>query len=166
MRLKTFGKILLSGMLLTGLAACSKDKKEEQEAKVDPRDAFVGEYTYEATGEMVVLDLPEILSFLDTIPISQEGEATIAKEGDQNKIIMVADKDTIRAEVTGNQLRLDSNSVNYSFGELKFQMVLTNDRATLTGKQIDWESDVLSDVSYKKLSFNGNGHLKIVAKKK
>lgn len=165
MRLKTFGKILLSGMLLTGLAACSKDKKEEQ-AKVDPRDAFVGDYTYEATGEMVVLDLPEIISFLDTIPISREGEATIAKEGDQNKIIMVADKDTIRAEVTGNQLRLDSNSVNYNFGELKFQMVLTNDRATLTGKQIDWESDVLSDVSYKKLSFNGNGHLKIVAKKK
>ena len=166
MKLKTFGKIMLSCVLLIGMAACSKDKKEEQEAKVDPRDAFVGDYTYEATGEMILKDLPELLSRFDTIPIAQNGEATIAKEGDQNKIIMVADKDTIRAEVTGNQLRLDSNSVSYNFGELKFQMVLTNDRATLTGNQIDWESDVISDVSYKKLSFNGDGHLKIVANKK
>lgn len=163
MTLKTFGKIILSGVLLFGLAACSKDKKEEQ---TDPRDAFVGAYTYEATGELIIADLPELLSRFDTLPVNQNGEATIAKEGEGNKIIMVADKDTLRAEVTGNQLRLDSNSVNYHFGELNFQMVLTNDRATLTGNQIDWESDVLSAVSYKKLSFSGDGHLKIVAKKK
>ena len=140
MRLKTFGKILLSGVLLIGLAACSKDKKEEQ-AKVDPRDAFVGDYTYEATGEMVVLDLPEILSFL-------------------------RDKDTIRAEVTGNQLRLDSNSVTYTYNKFKLQMMLSNDRATLEGKQINWESDILAEGSYNERTVNGDGHLKIVANKK
>lgn len=162
MRLKTFGKILLSGMLLTGLAACSKDKKEEQ-AKVDPRDAFVGEYTYEATGRMKINNVP----ILDTIaiPLNDNGEALIAKEGDQ-KIIIVRDKDTIRAEVTGNQLRLDSNSVTYTYNKFKLQMMLSNDRATLEEKQINWESDILAEGSYNERTVNGDGHLKIVANKK
>jgi len=164
MKLKTFGKIMLSCVLLIGLAACSKDKKEEQEAKVDPRDAFVGDYTYEATGRIKMNNIP----LLDTIsiPLNEKGEAMIAKEGDQSKIIIVAEKDTIRAEVTGNQLRLDSSSVTYTYNKIKLQMMLSNDRATLENKQINWESDILTEGSYNEHKVNGDGHLKIVANKK
>ena len=150
--------------LLISVAACSKDTKEEQEAKVDPRDAFVGEYTYDMTGKATIHNLP----LLDTlsIPLDNKGEAKIAKEGNQNKIIIVADKDTIRAEVTGNQLRLDSTSVSYNYGKAKLKMMLSNDKATLEGKQINWEADILAVGSYETISLNGDGHVKIVADKK
>jgi hypothetical protein len=150
-------------VLLMGMAACSKDKKEEQ-AQVDPRDAFVGDYTYEATGFMHINDLP--LPLFDSLPLNDKGEATIAKEGDANKILLIANNDTIRAEVTGNQLRLDSNSVTYTYNKFKLQMMLSNDRATLEEKQINWESDILAEGSYNERTVNGDGHLKIVANKK
>ena len=154
--------------LLIGVAACSKDTKEEQEAKVDPRDAFVGEYTYDMTGKATIHNLPIIDTL--SIPLDNKGEAKIAKEGDQNKIIIVADKDTIRAEVTGNQLRLDSTSVSYNADfmgkRISFRMMLSNDKATLEGKQINWEADILAVGSYETISLNGDGHVKIVADKK
>jgi hypothetical protein len=72
----------------------------------------------------------------------------------------------MRAEVSGNQLRLDSNSVTRNFNMFKFQMVIINDRANLTGKRIDWESDIMAEGTYDKHSITGDGHMKIVADKK
>ena len=170
MKLRKFGIIALGCVLLMGMAACSKDKEEvtlgdgSTPAQVDPRDAFVGDYTYEATGFMHINDLP--LPLFDSLPLNDKGEATIAKEGDANKILLIANNDTIRAEVSGNQLRLDSNSVTLNYNKFKFQMVIINDRANLTGKRIDWESDIMAEGTYDKYSITGDGHMKIVADKK
>ena len=63
MKLRKIGIMVLGCVLLMGMAACSKDKEEvtpdgSTPAQVDPRDAFVGDYTYEATGFMHINDLP------------------------------------------------------------------------------------------------------------
>ena len=169
MKLRKLGIVVLGCVLLMEMAACSKDKEEvspdgSTPAQVDPRDAFVGDYTYEATGFMHINDLP--LPLFDSLPLNDKGEATIAKEGDANKILLIANNDTIRAEVSGNQLRLDSNSVTLNYNKFKFQMVIINDRANLTGKRIDWESDIMAEGTYDKYSITGDGHMKIVADKK
>ena len=174
MKLRKIGIMVLGCVLLMGMAACSKDKEEvtpdgSTPAQVDPRDAFVGEYTYEVTGKALIHNIPIIDTL--SIPLDRdEGEAMIAKEGELNKIIIVADKDTIRAEVTGNQLRLDSGSYAYNADilgkRLSFQLMLSNDRATLEGKQINWESNFLISSSYESKNLDGDGHLKIVAEKK
>ena len=160
---KYIGKVGMAVMMIVAFAACSQTTKEKEE-ELDPRDAFVGTYTYEATGKTTIYNIPVIDTL--SIPLNNEGEAVIAKEGDRNKVIIVSNNDTIRAEVTGNQLRLDSNSVAYTYGKFRLRMMLSNDKATLEGKHIEWEADIMAVGTYEALSLTGDGHLKIVADKK
>ena len=76
MKLRKLGIVVLGCVLLMEMAACSKDKEEvspdgSTPAQVDPRDAFVGDYTYEATGFMHINDLP--LPLFDLIGLYSGG---------------------------------------------------------------------------------------------
>lgn len=86
--------------VLLALTACEGNKE------VDPRDAFIGTYSYEATGS-VDFDFG-ITSY--SVPLNEQGTFTISKSGDGDQVVIDGWNDPINATVSGNQLILESNT--------------------------------------------------------
>ena len=76
--MKKFIQFCLAALVLVAFAAC--EKKQE----VDPRDAFVGAYTYDAKGS-VDFDFG-ITRY--SVPLNNQGTFTISKSGDGNKVVI------------------------------------------------------------------------------
>ncbi len=158
--------ILAIAVFVLGFAACTNENPPQVGQPTDPRDAFVGVYDYTSNGN---------IEFTSTgvkpmsIPLNKEGSFTIAKEAEDNKVAIVGailgEKDSIHAIVTGNQLMLEQGSANYTEGDLSIQMMLSYDKATLTGNQLVWDADILGVASYSGISVNCTGHLSVIAVK-
>ena len=147
------------------LMACSPSKQEPTVPE-DARDAFVGIYDYTSTGniEFKMLGMTPM-----SIPLNKEGSFTIAKEAGDNKVAIVGailgEKDSIHAIVSGNQLVLEQSSTSYSEDDMSIKMMLSYDKATLTGKELVWEADILGVASYSGLSVDCTGHISVIAVK-
>jgi hypothetical protein len=154
--MKKFIRFCLAAVVLVAFAAC--EKKQE----VDPRDAFVGAYTYEAKGHV---DFNfGITSY--SIPLNNQGTFTISKSGDGNKVVIEGWNDPINATVSGNQLTLESNNYETKYGEITLQLSFSYGTATLSDNKLTWETEVSGSGQYGSLSATGNGVVSMIATKK
>lgn len=170
MRMKVAGKIGLTIGLFIGMmvafVACEKTPPQVGQP-TDPRDAFVGAYDYSTTGNV---DIYMSGMKVWTVPLDKTGSFTISKYGEENQVVIVGaifgERDSIRAEVTGNQLALENNSVNYSYGDATIQMMLSYEKANLVDNRLTWAADIMAMGTYSTYSVNGNGHISMAATKK
>jgi hypothetical protein len=75
-------------------ASCSKDKDD------DPRDQFVGSYSYTMTGSIKMTAGTDV----ETISLQESGNMTITKSLDANKVMITDDGETTEYLVSGNTL--------------------------------------------------------------
>ena len=141
--------------MLVGFAACNGP------SETDPRDVFVGAYAYEATGN-IEFDLAPLHW---DIPLNEQGILTISKVGDKDKVVIKGYNDSIEASVSGNQLILENNTYNTNYGDIELQLTFLYGKATLTDRQLTWETDVKGIGRYSSYSAVGEGHVSMVANK-
>ena len=150
----------LAAIVMLGFASCGEPQTEEP-TKVDVRDKFVGTYAYEATGTVQV----SLGAVNYNIPLNETGTFSISKVGDQDKVVLVGYNDTIQAKVSGDQLILESNVVNTQYNSIALQLTFSYGQATLSGKQLAWESDVTAYAVYSIFVATGTGTVSVKANK-
>jgi len=153
---KYFTKVFAVVMAALMLTACEGNKK-------DPREAFVGDYTFTSKGN---IDLYAGTLKLFTIPMDNTGELSIVLGKEENNLWVVSDGDTIQAYASGNQLFMDPTSEQTTFKELVLDLSFTYGKATLVENQLSWTSDVAITATYKGRNLVGSGKVDIVATKK
>ena len=156
MKTKIFMLIAFAAMLMS----CGGIQTEEP-TQTDVRDKFVGRYAYEATGTVLV-DLGAVHY---NIPLNETGTFSISKAGDKDQVILVGYNDTIQAKVSGDQLILESNVINTQYNSIALQLTFSYGQATLTGKQLSWNSDVTAYATYSVFAATGTGTVSVVATK-
>jgi hypothetical protein len=129
--------------------------------KVDPRDTFIGAYTYKATGNMEF----SFGTFKLPIPLDNEGTFVIAKSGEKDQVVITGYNDSIHATVSGNQLVLESNIFTETYEEAEVQMTFSYGKATLANDTLRWDTDVLGVALYNGYSLTGKGNISMVAHK-
>ena len=110
---------------------------------VDPRDAFVGVYSYQTEGGLEA-NLG-ITTF--KLPLDGTGEFTISTVGEGDQVQIVGDNDTINASVSGNNLILESNTIAANVKGYSMQLQFANTTATLTDNILNWQTDLEAIVS-------------------
>ncbi len=156
--LTRFFAILLA--ILT-FAAC--DRSKEEEPSTDPRDIFVGDYSFVSTGS---IDLYASGVKVYTVPMNEKGNLSIALGKEANTVWVIAAGDTTLAYVSNNQLLMEPIEDEATFGDLVMEMSFTYGKATLKDNQLSWTSDVDITASYKEHILSGIGTVDIVATKK
>ena len=154
--MKKFIQFCLTAVVLVAFAACTS--KQE----VDPRDAFIGAYTYEAKGSV---DFNFGITNY-SVPLNNQGTFTISKSGDGNKVVIEGWNDPINATVSGNQLTLESNEYETTYGEIALQLSFSYGKATLADNKLTWETEVNGSAQYSSFAANGTGIVSMVATKK
>lgn len=154
--MKKFIQFCLTAVALVAFAACTS--KQE----VDPRDAFIGAYTYEAKGSV---DFNFGITNY-SVPLNNQGTFTISKSGDGNKVVIEGWNDPINATVSGNQLTLESNEYETTYGEIALQLSFSYGKATLADNKLTWETEVNGSAQYSSFAANGTGIVSMVATKK
>lgn len=153
-------RLFIAMMAVMAFASCGQNEPETP-TKVDARDKFVGTYAYEATGSVAV----SLGAVNYNIPLDETGTFSISKEGDQDKVALVGYNDTIQAKVSGDQLILESNVINTQYNSIALQLTFSYGQATLSGKQLAWESDVTAYAAYGIFAATGTGTVSVVATK-
>ena len=141
-------------------AACDRSKEEPS---TDPRDIFVGDYSFESVGS---IDLYADLVKVVTVPMDQKGELSIVSGDKDDMVWIIASGDTALAYVSDNQLLMEPTEDEATFGDLVMEMSFTYGKATLKDNQLSWTSDVDITASYKEHILSGIGTVDIVATKK
>ncbi len=141
-------------------AACDRSKEEPS---TDPRDIFVGDYSFESVGS---IDLYAGLVKVVTVPMDQKGELSIVSGDKDDMVWIIASGDTALAYVSDNQLLMEPTEDEATFGDLVMEMSFTYGKATLKDNQLSWTSDVDITASYKEHILSGIGTVDIVATKK
>ena len=122
---------------------------------VDPRDAFVGVYSYQSEGSLEV-DLG-ITTF--TLPLDGTGEFTITKVGEGDQVQLIGVNDTINASVSGQNLILDINTIATTIQGYSMELQFANNTATLTDNILNWQTDLEAIVSVAGMSMRVGGQL-------
>ena len=94
----------------------------------DPRDAFVGVYSYQSEGALEA-NLG-ITTF--KLPLDGTGEFVITKVGEGDQVQLIGVNDTINASVSGQNLILDINTIDTTVKGYSMQLQFANTTATLT----------------------------------
>ena len=151
-------KLLLCALpLALALTSCG-DKNQP-----DPRERFVGEYTFTTTGDV---DLYAGATKLYTIPMNEEGEMSIVLSDQPNALSVILGEDSTLAYVSGDMLFMDPTTKESTYSDLVLHQSFTFGRATLVDNRLSWTTDVEVTASYKSYSLLGTGQLEVVAIKK
>ena len=110
---------------------------------VDPRDAFVGVYSYQSEGALEA-DLG-ITTF--KLPLDGTGEFTISTVDEGDKVQIIGYNDTINASVSGNNLILESNIITETIQGYSMELQFANTTATLADNVLNWQTDLEAIVS-------------------
>ena len=122
---------------------------------VDPRDAFVGVYSYQSEGGLEA-DLG-ITTF--KLPLDGTGEFTITKVGEGDQVQLIGYNDTINASVSGQNLILDINTIATTVKGYNMQLQFANTTATLTDNILNWQTDLEAIVSVSGMNILVGGQL-------
>ena len=145
-------------MAVLTLSACERASQPK-----DARDAFVGDYTFTSTGSVDIF-AGELKVY--TIPMSETGELSIAKDSVPNRVMMVAGNDTSYGRVSDNYLFLDSLKAVETYGEIEMNLSFTYGKATLSHDTLSLPSYVIISASYQSMTLSGSGQVDVVAIKK
>ena len=156
-------KLFLFAALATLLfSACDQKNTPTTTTSSDPRDKFVGEYSYVATGNV---DLYVGTSKITSIPLNDDGTFEISKGENENDVLIAGYGTTIPAVVSGNQLILESTTSDVEYGEIKAKLTFTHGRATLEGTQMSWSTTVNAVATYSAITATGEGQVSMIADK-
>lgn len=132
--------------------------------KTDPREAFVGEYSFVTTGD---IDLYAEGVKVDTYPLDQEGEMSISLGDKENAVFVKIDKDSTTAYVSGNQLFMEPTHEEATFKELVMSIKFIYGKGELVEDRLTMSADVEVKATYREtISLSGSGTVNIVATKK
>ena len=145
-------------MLLVIAALCGCERATVQ----DPRQAFVGDYTFVSTGD---IDLYMGATKVITLPMDQNGEMTITLAEKSNAVWIIADNDSTMASVSGNELFIEPSEEETTMAGIDMQMSFTHGKATLVNKQLSWTSSMDITATYQSLQLAGKGQVDIATKK-
>jgi hypothetical protein len=145
-------------MAVLTLSACERASQPK-----DARDAFVGDYTFTSTGSV---DIFAGKLKVYTIPMSETGELSIAKDSVPNRVMMVAGNDTSYGRVSDNYLFLDSLKAVETYGEIEMNLSFTYGKATLSHDTLSLPSYVIISASYQSMTLSGSGQVDVMAVKK
>ena len=151
--MKRFIQISIAAVIGIALAACDN--------KVDPRDAYVGVYNYEAVGTVVFNAAIVTL----TVPLDESGTMTITKQGNEDKVLIEGFHDPIQATVSGDKLVLEAGTYTMEQSGIIYEMVLNHGNATLNEKQLSWNIDIQGTARYNSITVPGNGSAVVTATK-
>lgn len=154
-------KLFLFAALATLLFASCDPNTPTTTTPTDPRDKFVGEYSFVATGNVNVnLTITEW-----NIPLNESGTFEITKAEAENEVLITGYGATINAVVSDNQLILESTTSEMEYSGATVQLTFTHGRATLTDSQLTWSTTVTAIVTYNSLTASGNGQISMIADK-
>lgn len=134
-----------------------------ERSQVDPRVAFVGDYSYVTTGE---IDL-----YLDSVPVgamplNNVGEFTFVLGEASNELLMIDGNDTTVAVVSNNTIYLEPVTQIDSLAGVDMEIIYDYGEATLVNNQLDWQCEVSVKATYQGAVLSGSGPIEIVATKK
>ena len=142
-------------MAVLTLSACERASQPK-----DARDAFVGDYTFTSTGSVDIF-AGELKVY--TIPMSETGELSIAKDSVPNRVMMVAGNDTSYGRVSDNYLFLDSLKAVETYGKIEMNLSFTYGKATLSHDTLSIPTNVVITASYQDKNLSGVGKVDVVA---
>ena len=134
-----------------------------ERGQVDPRVAFVGDYSYVLTGE-IELYMGDVSA--GKMPLDHEGEFTFVLGEASNEILMIEKNDTSVAVVSNNTIYLEPVTQIESMGEVDMEVIYDYGEATLVNNQLDWQVEVSIKATYQGAVLSGSGPIEIVATKK
>ena len=109
----------------------------------DPRDAFVGVYSYQSEGSLEAdLGITTL-----KLPLDGTGEFAITKVGEGDQVQLIGVNDTINASVSGQNLILDINTIATTVKGYNMQLQFANNTATLTDNILNWQTGLEAIVS-------------------
>lgn len=156
MRMKNWKFICTIVMVAAVLCGCER-------GQVDPRVAFVGDYSYVLTGEIEL--------YMDSVPagkmpLDHKGEFTFVLGEASDEILMIEKNDTSVAVVSNNTIYLEPVTQIESMGGVDMEIIYDYGEATLVNNQIDWQVEVSIKATYLGSVLSGSGPIEIVATKK
>lgn len=156
MRMKNWKFICTIVMVAAVLCGCER-------GQVDPRVAFVGDYSYVSTGE---IDIYLGVVPAGKLPLDYEGEFTLELGKASNELLMIDGNDTTVAVVSNNTIYLEPVTQIESMGGVDMEITYDYGEATLINNQLDWQVDVSVTATYQGAVLSGSGPIEIVATKK
>ena len=159
----TMNNNIMCAIMLMAVLLCGCKRNQEQVEPQDPRQAFVGDYTFVSTGD---IDLYMGSVKVITVPMNKDGEMSITLAQEDNAVWIIAEGDSLEAYVSGNLLFMEPTTDEVTMSGLVMEMAFTYSKATLTGNQLSWTSTVDITATYQSLSVSGSGQVDIVATKK
>lgn len=135
-----------------------------ERGQVDPRVAFVGDYSYVSTGEIDIY-MDRVVP-AGKLPLDNEGEFTMVLGEASNEILMIEGNDTTVAVVSNNTIYLEPVTVIESMAGIDMEITYDYEEATLINNQIDWQVEVSVKATYLGVVLSGSGPIEIVATKK
>lgn len=157
-RMKNWKFICTIVMVAAVLCGCERGHVDP-----DPREAFVGDYSYVSTGEIELYlgDVPA-----GKLPLDNEGEFTLVLGKASNEILMIEENDTAVAVVSNNTIYLEPLTQIESMGKIDMEITYDYGEATLINNQLDWQGEVSVKATYQGAVLSGSGPMEIVATKK
>ena len=154
--MKRIANWLLAALVVLTVVSCNKD--------VDPRDEFVGRYSFTQTGSASLLSNG---SNIGTIPMNASGMLVCSKVGTGNQVKLTGD---IVAEVdgviSGNTLILTPTTVTGTSSGFTMQYTFNYQPATKNGKTVTCLADNSGTAQDNRTSAIVSGKITLVATKK
>lgn len=126
---------------------------------VDPRDELVGSYHFTTDGQLVFTVFGET----ETVPINGDGQFTISKSGEKNKVVIAIFNDSVYATLNKNELRLDDDSYSVEFDGTSVEAKVSNDKIQIAEKKLSWETDLEAVIKYNGIGIVGRGPFRVNA---
>lgn len=148
--------VLMTILLLT---ACDRTKQPE----IDPREAFVGEYSFVSTGSVdLYLGEQKMASY----PMNEQGEMSIALAQKPDEVMVIVENDTSLAHVADNYLLIEPSTAVEKFGEVEMTFSFTYGKAMISNSVLTFPTNVSISAAYQGKTVSGSGQVEIVAVKK
>ena len=148
----------LCGLLLAAIVLCSCERGTK-----DTREAFIGEYSFTSTG-LVSLYLPDSTEAF-SILVDEGGTLSIIAGSKENEVMIIADKDTTYALISGYDMFMQPDTTIETVGGVEMKMYSRYSKATLENNQMSWTSYADISATFMSHSLFGNGEVEIVATK-
>ncbi len=154
--MKRLAQLTLFFITLVALVSCGKQNQPVS----DPRDAFIGEYDFQATGN---LDLHIGSAVAYSIPLNENGSFTIAPAEEPGEVLIIGYNDTIHATVANQYLLFESTTTNMEYSGVSLQLTFIYGKAKLENNTLTWHTDVLGTASYNAIALTGTGQIDVIA---
>ena len=157
--MKSIANLLFAVLVAFTVVSCNKKDKD-----VDPRDEFVGAYSFTQTGSASLLSNG---STIGTIPMNGAGNLVCSKVGTGNQVKLTGDiVADVDGTVSGNTLVLNPTTLTGSTSGFSMQYTINYQPATKNGNTVTCLADINGAAQGNGTSAIISGKITLVASKK